>query len=71
MITLILCWLFCGVLAHGFQLAYFQREYPRFAFRDRWRDRVCGLMSILIGPGALIAYGFFQIGRPFHGFKLW
>lgn len=66
-LIIIAIWIVCGVLAYGFDFAYWQRHYPSLADRDRKADRFNALMTGCLGPIGLIAI-FLQGGHK-HGMK--
>ena len=47
-------WIICGWLAYGLVFAYFQREYPILAERDRAFDAKLAMDYALDGPLGLI-----------------
>lgn len=49
-----LLWLALGVIASGWHYAYFQREYPERATRDRDGDRRAALLLLPFGLCAFI-----------------
>jgi hypothetical protein len=51
----IVVWLGFGVLDAGFTFAFFQGHYPSLATEDRRKDFCFALMSIPLGPLALLS----------------
>lgn len=65
LLTLIVIWIICGILAYGRSLAFWQREFPTLAKRDYTGDRNMSLLIAVLGP-----IGFFLscvIGYARHG----
>lgn len=62
-------WIVCGVLAYGFDLAYFQRHWPNLAKKDYLQDRLKAIPTGLLGPFGLalcLVEGFCK-----YGFRWW
>ena len=66
-IGLLVFWVVCGILNYGFEVAYFQGEYPKIAQENKVTDRVFAGIGSLAGPCALFANAIFCGFR--HGFR--
>lgn len=62
-------WAICGAYAYGTTLAYFQREYPTLADKDRREDRALAIAFFFGGPCSAIV-AFFESGFNKHGWML-
>ena len=60
-------WVVCGILNYGFEVAYFQGEWPEIAQMHKVEDRVSAIMASLFGPFALFAHAIVCDFR--HGFR--
>lgn len=62
-------WLMIGIINYGATYAYYQREYPNIADKNRTGDRGFATFIALLGPLGLIMiidHNGFK-----HGFKYW
>lgn len=50
----VIFWLVCGIVNYGIVLDYFQRTWPKLAYRDRISDRILSVLTSLAGPVALV-----------------
>lgn len=49
-VLITIVWIVCGVLAHGVTFAYFQNQWPFFAYKHRGTDRALAVVFALLGP---------------------
>jgi len=67
-ISIILLWIACGLVNYGGMFAFFQREFPCIAEKNRNRDKSFCNMAFATGPWGLIPT--ILVSRFFkHGFK--
>ena len=69
LIALAVFWCVCGVLAYGYTYAFYQREFPRIAYKARRYDRRLALLAAVLGPIGLVAAA--AGGQLKHGVKWW
>ncbi len=65
-----------GILGYGLNLAYFQREYPTIAYRNRKHDLIMAFFCLFLGPcgffGTILFLVFQASSAPFkHGMMFW
>jgi len=68
-IVIILGWLICSVLSHGFYFAWCQGEWPIFAKRNYWTNMKISLFLSLFGPITL--FTLFMVSATKHDLKFW
>ena len=61
-------WTVLGLLAYGLSFAYWQREFPTLAKRDRAADKRKSLILALAGPVGLVVILIYS-GDGKHGVK--
>jgi len=62
---LLLVWVVCGFIAHGFTYAYFMKEYPDGPYKNK--DRAFAIFMFFLGPfGLFVSFLCSGMGRK-HG----